>query len=49
MHDHGNLINRHNIMARIAIYGAYKDELKLSLKSKIRAWFELRMFDLILA
>lgn len=48
IHDHGNLIDRHTIMARIAISGAYKEQLKLDLKSKVKSWFELRLFDLIL-
>jgi len=48
IHDHGNLIDRHTIMARIAISGAYKEQLRLDLKSKVKSWFELRLFDLIL-
>jgi hypothetical protein len=48
VHDHGNLIDRHTIMARSAIYGSYKDKLRLGLRQKLRAWFELRFFDLIL-
>lgn len=35
-------------MARSAIFGAYKDELKLGYTSRIKAWFELKMFDFIL-
>ena len=32
-------------MARIAISGAYKNELKISFGQKIKSWFELRYFD----
>jgi hypothetical protein len=35
-------------MARIAISGAYKEQLKLDFKSKVKSWFELRLFDFIL-
>lgn len=49
VHDHGNLIDRHTIMARIAVLGAYKDQMKLGWKEKIRAWFDLTAFDLVLA
>ncbi|CAF0730942.1 unnamed protein product [Brachionus calyciflorus] len=49
IHDHGNLVDRHTIMARVAISGAYRDQMKLGLQSKIKAWFEIKAFDLILA
>jgi hypothetical protein len=48
IHDHGNLIDRHQLMARSAIFGAYRDQLQLGVKMKIRAWFDLRLFDFIL-
>ena len=48
VHDHGNLIDRHTIMARIAISGAYKDQLKLDWSNAVRSWFELKYFDVIL-
>lgn len=36
-------------MARIAVLGAYKDQMKLGWKQKLRAWFDLAIFDIILA
>jgi hypothetical protein len=49
VHDHGNLIDRHTIMARIAISGAYKNELKISFGQKVKSWFELKYFEFLLA
>ncbi|CAF1930498.1 unnamed protein product [Rotaria magnacalcarata] len=47
--DHGNLIDRHTIMARSAILGARKYETPQRLiKDRIYARLELFMFDLIL-
>ncbi|CAF4365075.1 unnamed protein product [Rotaria sp. Silwood2] len=47
--DHGNLIDRHTIMARSAILGARKYERPQRLfKDRIYARLELFMFDLIL-
>jgi len=47
--DHGNLIDRHTIMARSAILGARKHEgVPKSLKDRIYARFELIFFDTIL-
>ena len=48
VHDHGNKIDRHTLMARSAIFGAYKDDLRLGWRAKVKAWFELKAFDLIL-
>ena len=48
VHDHGNLIDRHTIMARSAIAGAYKDELRIGIKQRISAWFEIKFFDFLL-
>lgn len=48
IHDHGNLIDRHTLMARSAIYGSYKDQLKMGITQKLRAWFELKFFDFVL-
>jgi hypothetical protein len=36
-------------MARSAIFGAYKDELRIGWRAKVRAWFELKRFDFVLA
>jgi hypothetical protein len=36
-------------MARSAIFGAYKDELRMGWRANVKAWFELKTFDLILA
>ncbi|CAF3588152.1 unnamed protein product [Adineta steineri] len=47
--DHGNLIDRHTIMARSAILGARKNEEAHRLfKDRIYAHLELVLFDLIL-
>ncbi|CAF0809176.1 unnamed protein product [Adineta ricciae] len=47
--DHGNLIDRHTIMARSAILGARKHEgPRRLLKDRIYARLELLLFDLIL-
>ncbi|UJR36819.1 hypothetical protein I4U23_029533 [Adineta vaga] len=47
--DHGNLIDRHTIMARSAILGARKQEgPHRFMKDRIYARFELFLFDLIL-
>jgi hypothetical protein len=48
IHDHGNIVDRHTLMARSAISGAYKNELRMSYRQKISAWVEIKFFDFIL-
>jgi len=48
IHDHGNLVDRHTIMARIAVYGAHSKDMSTDWKTSIRAWYDLKRFDLIL-
>lgn len=49
LHDHGNLVDRHTIMARIAVTGAYNEKMTANWNTQLFAWLDLKRFDIILA